>query len=538
MKVPASRHELEKHDHRMEGWQAHLAPALLAAVILGGWPVGAQDEPPPVFVERVDVDVVNIEVFVFDKQGNRLTGLSQEDFEILEDGKPVEISNFYAVARRERLERTLETGRLPEESMPSEDLQLLPTDRQLNLAVYVDNFNLRGSSRNRVLDDLEVFLEDRIRLGDNVMLIEALRGAEVVQPFTRDWMSIAEGLREMRKSATYRQQDESAIRRNIRSMILAAGQESPRRAHDIVRSYVEQAKGDLRRSAATLRDTVRSLAGLPGRKALLYVSEGLPQRPGEELYQQLDAIFSDLALSTARSPGGVIDPSLEAVNEDESGLFNDIVREANAHQVTFYTLDASGSGGMSGLSAASGGTDIAGFGGRVAFDNLRKQNLQQPLIEMAEGTGGTSILDSFNFGSVLDRLADDFDSFYSLGYSPEGNGASRYRDIEVRVKSPGFEVRHRTGYLHKAPEERIADRTLSSLYADLEKNPLAVEIDFGDWEKMGRNQFNLPILVRVPLSQITLLPSGDSHEGRLRIYVAVKDEEGAISDVHEQVYPV
>src|SRR4029079_293532 len=48
------------------------------------------------FFENVNVDIINVEVFVTDKAGNPVKGLKQEDFQILEDGRPVAISNFYS----------------------------------------------------------------------------------------------------------------------------------------------------------------------------------------------------------------------------------------------------------------------------------------------------------------------------------------------------------------------------------------------------------------------------------------------------------
>ena len=50
-----------------------------------------------IFVESIDVNVVNVEVYVTDKKGDRVTGLGRDDFELFEDDKPVKISNFYAV---------------------------------------------------------------------------------------------------------------------------------------------------------------------------------------------------------------------------------------------------------------------------------------------------------------------------------------------------------------------------------------------------------------------------------------------------------
>ena len=49
------------------------------------------------FFERVEVNVVNVEVWVADRDGNRVTGLTPEDFQVTEDGKPVEVTNFYTV---------------------------------------------------------------------------------------------------------------------------------------------------------------------------------------------------------------------------------------------------------------------------------------------------------------------------------------------------------------------------------------------------------------------------------------------------------
>ena len=44
-------------------------------------------------------------------------------------------------------------------------------------------------------------------------------------------------------------------------------------------------------------------------------------------------------------------------------------------------------------------------------------------------------------------------------------------------------------------------------------------------------------MVRIPIREISLLPQGETEEGRLRIYLVVKDEEG-ISAIHDEPYPV
>ena len=67
-----------------------------AAALLGQAVPNPSGGPGDFFFETVDVNVVNVEVYVTDKKGEPITGLKAEDFEILEDKREVEITNFYA----------------------------------------------------------------------------------------------------------------------------------------------------------------------------------------------------------------------------------------------------------------------------------------------------------------------------------------------------------------------------------------------------------------------------------------------------------
>jgi VWFA-related protein len=524
-----------------------LLPALAALLLAGA--AGAQEpgvpqptEPggqPPLFVERLDVNVVNVEVFVTDGQGRRVTGLEKEDFEILQDGKPIEISNFFFVSQPNRVD--VELGRAaaagdPVMTPPSE----LPEEQQLNLLVYVDHFNLHPQNRKRALEELRGFLEDRMFQGDRVMLMGYDGQLDVTQPFTRDWNQVREGLHALGRVKAMRPQDDAERRRVLSSMQLAEAEGDPVLAEEFVRSYIQQQISELRRSAAALEGTVRAMAGLPGRKALLYVSDGLPQRPGEELYQYLADIFAGQVDTT----GGLLtaesthsDAAQASITEDQSRLFDRITRAANANQVTFYTVDARGGAGERLFGADSDSVSIAG-GGRVALEAMRTINMQEPLIEMAAATGGASILNTFELADAFYRTGVDFDNFYSLGFRSPAQGDGGFHDIQVRVKRPGMKVRHRQGFIDKPQEERVADRTLSSLIFKMESNPLGIDVDFGRPERQGRRAYEVPVLVRIPFRDITLLPNGRMQEGRLRIYLVVEDEKGGVSELHEFPYPV
>lgn len=496
------------------------------------------DDRPPLFVERVDVNVINVEVFVTDKSGKRISGLTREDFEITEDGNPVEVTNFYSVNREDRILRDVDSDITTAQIEGRASRRPpRPQDQQLSLLVYVDNFNIRPASRKRVLRDLEGFLEDRMWQGDNIMLATYFRTVKVIQPFTRDWTRVSGALKKISKAATYGPMEDSLRRQRIKMMNLAASEGDMSSAYQYLRGYVDSTKDDLRSSARAIRQVVQSLAGVPGRKALLYVSDGLPQRPGEELYLQFQDLFGLGARVGLPGRSALIDPLIETMREDQTSLFNQIARNANAHQVTLYTLDARGSSFGGSLSAASGDL-TAGFAGPTYAANLRTQNLQEPLLGLAEATGGTAVLNTLNFADALADIADDFDSFYSLGYRAPQGGDGAFHAIEVRVRQPGLVVRHRKGYVDKPQVERVADRTLSSLIMEIESNPLGIEVNFGTPKKDGRNKYLLPILVRIPFDGLTLLPNGDVVEGKVSIFVVVKDEEHGISDLKKIPYPI
>lgn len=514
---------------------SRIGAALLCAACVWTPMAQAQEEPTSLFIDRVDVNLINVEVFVTDRGGNRVNDLSIDDFEILEDGRPVEITNFYSTARANRAVSGFDRDREMVTSREVPATEVIPKEQQLSLAVYVDNFNIRADNRTRVLRDVGRFVEDRVRQGDRVALISHGLTVDPVVPFTDDLVALARGVEKISKETTYGQSLDAAKRRVRRTIVgnlgrrAAPGQEAGN-ARDEIRSYVQQVQSESRRTVNALEGVLRSMSGLPGRKALLYVSDGLEQRAGAELYEYYIDQFG-------ASPTASFSPTAEILNSDQSDLFDAITQQANAGQVTLYTLHAMGSPMRRSVSAENTPASLSNRGTGMA-EAIELDNVQEPLVEMAAATGGGTILNTSNFAGAFEELSKDFDSLYSLGYASRTGGDGRFHKIEVRMKDPNLKARHRNGYLDKAEEDRVADRTYSSLILNVESNPLNLTVDFGEPEKTGRNKFHLPLLVRIPFDGITMLPGADQHEGRLRIFLAVQDEEGGVSGLQEVPYPV
>ena len=513
--------------------------ALVAASSVAAQTAAADSPRPSIFLESVDVGLVNVTAVVTDGRGNPVLGLTREDFELLEDGEAVEITNFHAQDPAEHLASQLARGEaLAAGARPDPPDVDVIQERRLNLVVYVDNFNMRPENRRRVLPQVLDFLQTRLARGDAVMVASYGPGLAIDQHFTRELALVEHALRGMDETVSARTADDLHRRQVLQHMRRAAEEGRQRDAYQYVRGYVQESSTELRRSMKALASVVRSLGGLPGRKAILYLSDGLPKRPGEDLYQVLADYFAVAGLELPGEPEQpTIDPSLEMLQEDQSKLFTGVIREANAGQVTFYTIDARGGKGESSLSADNPALAADSSGG-IALDQLRTQTFQEPLIDLAVATGGSAVLNAFMVRERLHDVAADLDSAYSLAFRSRHGGDGKYHRIEVRVRRPGLVVRHRAGYFDKPEAVRIADRTFSSLLLGLGKNPLGVEVEVGKAERKGLRRYHLPLLVRVPLARVTLLPNGASHEGRLRFFLVVRDEDGGISDVHEFEYPV
>lgn len=481
--------------------------------------------PPLLFLDRVDVDLVDVEVFVTDRAGRRVTDLAREDFELFVDGQRVEITNFAAASLQTAVSGppALAVSRADGPAGLS-DRDLPAANEPFHLVVYVDEEYLHPANRRRALDALERFLEARRDREDQVMLLAFDGAVDVVQPFTEDLEALRGGLGTLRLRAARSGAHDLQFRQALRAVFDMPADE----AEGFVMGYVQQAEHRVRQSAKGLADALRGLAGLPGRKALLYVSDGLEQRPGQVLLELLYGPQTGL---------------LRSFQFDQRRAYDLVAKEANAQRVTLYTLDATGprSGAFTtpdfpGMgNGAVGGDDL-----RIAMDVTDQMNHAEPALDLAHFTGGTAILNTLAFDRKLEELAVDFDSYYSLGFSSPAGGDGAYHRVEVQVRRPGARVRHRGGYVDKPPVERVADRARSLLELGLEGNPLGMEIGLGTPERKGR-QWVVPLLVRVPAAGVALIPRNGELHGRLSFYVAVRDDRGRVSEVtripHEIMVP-
>lgn len=550
-----------------------LAAALLTA--LCGSPLGAQTATDPRFGEVVEVTVVNVDVYVTDNNGNRVSGLKKEDFVVLEDGKPVQVTNFEAVQGRPApaapgAPLPSPPSNPPAAAAPSPARPASP-EPALSLVVFVDNLHISPDNRTRALEQIRKFLATNVRSGDRVMLASHGLGLHTRQTFTDDPAAIDSALKEMEGLPAFGVQAATARQEALRTMLTLFGLEGcDNDVVDPVESYAEQMRAEALKTLGALTLMVNSLSGVPGRKAMLYVSDGVPVTPGEELFQALYELCSGgaeragisvgylsekIGRGTAPGGGNSGEGSASGTAEGVTGIgygapqalldaqsyslvrqFADLTAHANAHRVTFYTLQAGGAGVRAAASdGARGGERLLQM---MTVQQTQTTNYQGSLHAMAAETGGRAMLDVNNFLPELARMQEDFSSYYSLGYNPAQLGQGKQHRIEVKVKRPGLRVRYRQSYRDKPLLERMVDRTLAALLHGLEDNPLAVSVEIGDQVQGEDGKLAVPIQLKIPLFKLTLLHQEGSYNGKLRLLVATRDARGASSPVRQVEVPL
>jgi VWFA-related protein len=561
-------------------------------------PVGDMIAPPS-FTAGVEVNVVNVDVRVTDSSGNPIKGLRKKDFELFEDGKRVPISNFAVVAGGVASQdaQDAEEAPAPASAAAAAAPEAAPAPEDAwNLIVYVDNFNIHPGSRTRALRQLQEFL-GQLAPGDRVMLVAYDMGIKVRLPFTSDPAAIKAALAEM-EGLSARGGSIDLERQQAFRQIMTIQEASvadfthplpcplsiARPAHD----FAELRRDESLRTLGALTVLVNSLSGVPGRKAVLHISDGIPAMPGEEVFQflaelcgggsssglgsttagnapendenedleadgtlpkpkpraqQLDplAVYDTLTLgpgSYKAASQAAIDAASYSISKD----LNTLVAHANAQRVTLYMLQASGAEAPAGSDASAGPTERLFQFPSIA--RAQRASLQDSLTALASGTGGRAILGVNDFRRDLSRMREDFTSYYSLGFVPahdeDGKGArsvSEHR-LEVRLKRRGAQLRYSASYRDKPVLERAVDRTLAALFYDIEDNPMGITLEMGDQAPGPGGSITVPVRLRIPLFKVAMLKGDGLYQGNLRVLVATRGADGRVTPVKQIPVPI
>jgi VWFA-related protein len=507
----------------------------MAILVLPGLPTLAQDEEirhHGIFIDSVEVSLVNVDVFVT-RGGEPVTNLTAEDFEVLDDGEPVEITHFSRVEGR----RPVVGGNPAAEEKSVAASRGLEPRRGSTVVILVDQLFVSPLSRKLVFDRLYEMLQRLTRNGSRVMVASKVREIAVEQPFTTSRADLRLSLDRLAAVVTpnYASEIRLAIENwqivpdAVESRQSGPGQPPPplitseldaRAAFQDARTLSQRLHNDVRYSLVVLHRFLDSLAGMPGRKALIYVADRLPVRPGELLWR---AWWEKYGFEHGTKLGAS-SPEMAMAEFDSSRALEELIADANANRVIFYPIGTESGPNLSGAESRSLETQTR------AMARTRESRANDGLRSLSERTGGRATLGPGGFGSFFDRLLQDLENYYSLAYPSLHDGDGETHRVEVRVRRPDLEVRHLTEYRDKSSDQRLADRTLAALTFGATENPLGVRVEVGKAKKQKDGHFVVPVDVHVPVANLVLLPGRTHHRGKLSIQLIARSEKGRVSD--------
>ena len=494
-------------------------PLSLALVLSLAGLASTQQAGSPLTLKPAVAQMVMVDAFVIDRKGKPIPGLTMEDFELLEDERRVTITAF-----RQPPGPDGTPAASPLVEMSERRLESAADLEPLTLVLYVDRRLLGPAGRRWALDQAFAIAEGHMARGARAVVIADENGLRPLTRLTTDPSAIRAALTRIQGWATSSPSvsDARSTLENVKSVIEGNAVAncdcvcSLPQTIQVVRGYAAVRDIEAREASDRLAFLVNSLIGVSGRKALIYVSEGLEDRPGIHLYDQLGQICPE----ARRREASAIFAAMQELGTAKT--IQEVTARANAARVTLYPIDARG---LTGLSSADISQADRAYVPSAGNDMIRDANLKAPLQRLAEDTGGFALLNGLDPKAAMKRFDAEAQGHYVVGFVP-GDADGRIHQLRLRLseKTRGGRnalVRHRESYLRAELPARRGQRALSALLFGLEENALDARIGV---ERMGGN--TAQVRISVPLSILKPLAESPSGQTRIQVVIALRSLRG------------
>jgi VWFA-related protein len=423
--------------------------ALLCLFLLSPSVVPAQQPTPtppsqPDDIVRITTELVQTDVMVFDKSGRFIDNLQREQFELRIDGKPQEIYFFDRVtsgsaSEEAQLAAARGAPRSTEEQNPA--AVGLP-DRGRTVIFFVDDIHMTFDSLKRTQKTVLHFINDEMGQNDQVAIASTSGQVGFLQQLTDNKTVLRAAVERLKLqpqliSDTDRPEMTEYLAQAIivrqdggvlsfyMAPLIEQGMPAPM-AEQLVKNraqrILQQSNVFVRNTFLSLGSLARTIAPLPGRKLVFFISDGF----------------------------------LLNTNESEHNeKLSDITTVAARNGVVMYTMDARGLSTSSAFDATTSG--VFDPSGRIMSAMLGENAAQQETLRvLAANTGGRALLNTNALDTAITKTLKETATYYLIAWRPESaeQKNEKLRRIEVKIKGrPELNVQARRGYLNSTKEE-------------------------------------------------------------------------------------
>ena len=464
-------------------------------------PPAAKPEQPPPITFKVEVNYVEIDALVTDSSGNFVRGLTRDDFEILEQSKPQNITVFSLV------DIPVERPDAPLFASSPIERDVFTNRREFEGRVFVlvlDDFHTHPTRSARVRAAARQFIERYLGENDVAAVVTTGGAKQGSQNFTGSRRLLLKAvdsfMGQKLRSTTLEKIDD------LRRQVPGSPSTGPIDPLDMERGYKARSTLD------TLKGVADFLAGIRGRrKAVVFFSEGLD-------YDITNPIQN-------REATTVIDSMKQAT------------AGATRANVSFYSVDPRGLSGFEDTIDLTATPEDNSLGVHTMLAETRLA--QDTLRSLSEETGGFAAINRNDYRDTFARIIRDNSSYYVLGYySNDNRRDGRFRTVDVKVKRPGLQVRARKGYT--PPRTRLAIPTSpSSSATSLElrealNSPLAVSglglsVNAAAFRGAG-GKASVAVTLEIEGSRLKFADKGDRAANDVEVSMVAFDSKGVGRD--------
>ena len=510
---------------------AQAGRCVAVSLVLATALASAQAPPTPEVTFKVEVNYVEEDVRVVDKDGNFVRGLKQEDFQVLEDGKPQKVQAFGMVDipnTRPRKPLYLAPDALPIEPDVAVNKQVL--DGRLYLIV-LDDYHVAPLRSQNVRNLARRFVLEKLGPDDQAAVVVTSGLLRASQDFTQNRRLLVEAI----DNFVGQKLPSSAVERNekMSRQMDANGRPTDDAGDPITIDPANRFVADdratermfqTRQALNSLRSIAEWMSAIQGRrKAIIYVSEGVD-------YNLFD-IF------TGSDPSNF---SFENFNMVQTETW-DTVSAASRSNVQIYPVDPRGLTTMGQEDIEIGGLAAGayGLGPKQLLQEL--QTSQQNLRQLAEETGGVAFVGQNNFDAAFDRIVQENSSYYVLGYySTNDRRDGKLRNITVRVAGyPEAQVTYRKRYAAPRgrgpkntaagkpldPSKSLTAELINTMASPLPRTGIQLRVTAIAKKGVGKNS-DVEVLIDTLGRDLTFAEKNGTFTNRLSLSVGVFNKQG------------
>ncbi|MGZ4875097.1 MAG: VWA domain-containing protein [Candidatus Angelobacter sp.] len=401
------------------------------------------------FTLKTATHLVLVDVVATDGKGRPVTDLKGEDFVVTEDGHSQTVRSF-------SFQQPSTSSRAPQAvaaPLPPGTVTNIPRYKKGDIwnVIVLDALNSpmldQSSTRQQLLKVIDripnqpaaiYILSDRLRLLQDFSTDPAAL-KRVIAGLNSKGSALLDNAKGGHEAERYSPVFWAAIPESARQAILRYESEGT----------ASHTRNRLQLTLDALTAIAQNIKSLPGRKNLIWVSEGFP--------------FSI-------EPGATVDARESVTHRNYTVSISSTANALFDSQIAIYPIDSRGIVTSDAYDPASRGFDAIGrpqteigLTSTVSEENNNLDTVHTSMQEIAERTGGRAFYNRNEIGDAIIESMDDGTTYYTLAYSPgnhDWNG--KFRRISVKSKRPGVKLRYRLGYFaippgaNRSPQEQAA----------------------------------------------------------------------------------